>query len=133
MAPLWDDVKNAIVDGYVYASDKAEEMTQIGRAKVEILKLNRKIAQLSGQMGGRVFELYEKDEVDSIGDDETIRESVEKIRSYRREIATWEQEIEKAKAEREAGAAHASTSEPQANVAASGDGPADEPSTRIEN
>ena len=114
MAPLWDDVKNAIVDGYVYASDKAEEMTQIGRAKVEILKLNRKIAHLTGEMGGRVFELFEKSEQDSIPADSTLQESVDKIRGFRQEISRWEQEIEKAKAEREAAAAPDSKSEPQA-------------------
>jgi hypothetical protein len=103
MAPLWDDVKNAIVDGYVYASDKAEEMTQIGRAKVEILKLNRHIARLMGDMGGRVFEMFESDEQAAIPDDESLVGSVEKIRGFRQDISKWEKEIEQAKVERAAG------------------------------
>ena len=104
MAPLWDEVKNAIVDGYVYASDKAEEVTQIGRAKVEILKVNRQMARLMGDMGGRVFEMFESDEGPEIAEDQSLLESVEKIRGFRKEISKWEQEIEKAKAERDAGA-----------------------------
>ena len=103
MAPLWDDVKNAIVEGYVYASDKAEEVTQIGRAKVEILKLNRQIARLMGDMGGRVFEMFESGEQTGIPDDESLAGSVEKIRGFRQEISKWEKEIDAAKAEREAG------------------------------
>ena len=102
MAPLWDDVKNAIVDGYVYASDKAEEVTQIGRAKVEILKLNRQIARLMGEMGGRVFEMFESDEQAAIPDDESLVDSVEKIRGFRQDISKWEKEIEQAKIERDA-------------------------------
>ncbi len=102
MAPLWDDVKNAIVEGYVYASDKAEEVTQIGRAKVEILKLNRQIARLMGDMGGRVFEMFESGEADAIASDESIKESVDKIRGCRADITKWEQEIKAAKAERDA-------------------------------
>jgi hypothetical protein len=105
MAPLWDDVKNAIVEGYVYASDKAEEVTAIGRAKVEILKLNRQIARLMGDMGGRVFEMYESGEQAAIASDESLEGWVEKIRGFRQEIAKWEKEIEAAKAERDAGAA----------------------------
>jgi len=101
MAPLWDDVKNAIVEGYVYASDKAEEVTQIGRAKVEILKLNRLIARVMGDMGGRVFEMFESGEQTAIPSDESLEGSVEKIRGYQQEIAKWELEIEAAKAERE--------------------------------
>lgn len=104
MAPLWDDVKNAIVEGYVYASDKAEEMTHIGRAKVEILKANRAIARLMGDMGGRVFEMFESGDAASIGSDEKIAGAVEKIRLQRAEIKKWEKEIERAKAEREAAA-----------------------------
>lgn len=104
MAPLWDDVKNAIVEGYVYASDKAEEVTQIGRAKVEILKLNREIHKLMGDMGGRVFEMYESGEQAAISSDESIAESVTKIHGFRQEISKWEKEIEAAKAERDAGA-----------------------------
>ena len=104
MAPLWDDVKNAIVDGYVYASDKAEEVTQIGRAKVEILKLNRQIARLMGDMGGRVFEMFESSEQAAIPGDESLAGAVEKIRGCRQGISKWEKEIEQAKAERDAGA-----------------------------
>jgi hypothetical protein len=104
MAPLWDDVKNAIVEGYVYASDKAEEMSQIGRAKVEILKLNRQIARLMGDMGGRVFEMFESDEQAAIPDDESLAGSVEKIHGFREDISKWERDIEQAKAERDAGA-----------------------------
>ncbi len=104
MAPLWDDVKNAIVEGYVYASDKAEEMSQIGRAKVEILKLNRQIARVMGDMGGRVFEMFESGEQTAIPDDESLAGSVEKIHSFREDISKWERDIEQAKAERDAGA-----------------------------
>ena len=103
MAPLWDDVKNAIVEGYVYASDKAEEVTQIGRAKVEILKVNRQMARLMGDMGGRVFEMFESGEQVAIPDDESLVDSVEKIRGFQKDITKWEKEIEQAKVERDAG------------------------------
>ncbi len=104
MAPLWDEVKNAIVEGYVYASDKAEEMTQIGRAKVEILKLNRQIARVMGDMGGRVFEMFERGEQTAVPGDESLESSVAKIHAFRQDISKWEKEIQKAKAERETGA-----------------------------
>jgi len=100
MAPLWDD---AIVEGYVYASDKAEEVTQIGRAKVEILKLNRQMERLLGVMGSRVFEMFESDEQAAIPDDESLVGSVEKIRGFQKDISKWEKEIEQAKVERDAG------------------------------
>jgi hypothetical protein len=100
MAPLWEDVKNAIVEGYVYASDKAEEMTHIGRAKMEIMKLNRQIARTMTDIGGRVYDMFDSGEGEGVGADDKIKESIERIRGYRSEITNWEKEIEKAKAER---------------------------------
>ncbi len=101
MASLWDDVKNAIVDGYVYAADKAEELTQIGRARVEILRLNRAIARAMTRIGGRTFELFEAHEEDTLGEDEEIRNAIERIKTLQQRIAEWEEEIEKAKEERD--------------------------------
>lgn len=101
MASLWDDVKNAIVDSYVYAADKAEEITQIGRAKAEIFRLNRQIAHTMSEIGGRAFELFEAGEEDAIAADPEVAKAVDKIRGLRSDIKRWEAEIEKAKVERE--------------------------------
>jgi hypothetical protein len=111
MASLWDDVKNAIVDGYVYAADKAEELTQIGRARVEILRLNRAIARTMTRIGGRTFELYEIHEEDTLGSDEEIRNAIDRIRTLQQKIAEWEEEIERAKEERDEKAVEDSTDE----------------------
>jgi hypothetical protein len=101
MASFWEDVKNAIVDGYVYAADKAEELTQIGRAKVEILRHNRDIARAMSEIGGMTFELFDKGHEDSIAGDERIRKAVDDIRTARREIADLEREIERVRDERD--------------------------------
>ena len=100
MSSLWDDVKNAIVDGYVYAADKAEELTQVGRAKVEILRINRTIARTMGEIGGRVFDLFERGAQADIPDDESIGQSVKTIVSLRADVERWEREIERIRAER---------------------------------
>ena len=56
-----------------------------------------------GDMGGRVFEMYENGEQSAIGGDQKIAGSVEKIKEFRAAISKWEKEIEEAKAERDAG------------------------------
>jgi hypothetical protein len=101
MASLWDDVKNAIVDSYLYAADKAEEITQIGRAKAEIFRLNRQIAHTMSEIGGRAFELFESGEEAAIASDAEVQKAVGKIRALRSDIERWDAEIEKAKVERD--------------------------------
>jgi hypothetical protein len=125
MAPLWEDVKNAIVEGYVYASDKAEEVTHIGRARMEIMKLNRQIARTMGDIGGRVYELYDRNEGANAGSDQTIADAVGRIRGYRVEILKWEKEIEKAKSERREreAAGHQATDEADTEEGGAGEKP----------
>jgi len=101
MASLWDDVKHAIVDSYIYAADKAEEITQIGRAKAEIFRLNRQIAHTMSEIGGRAFELFEAGEEGAVASDPDVTKGIEKIRALRSDIAKWEAEVEKAKVERD--------------------------------
>lgn len=100
MSSLWEDVKNAILDGYVYAADKAEELTQIGRAKVEVLRINRTIARTMGEIGGRVFDLFERGAQGDVPDDESIAQAVKKITALRIDVEKWEREIERVRAER---------------------------------
>jgi len=91
----------AIVDGYVYASDKAEELTQIGKARMDILRLNRQIAHSMSEIGGAVFEHFDKKKEETITEDEKILASVDEIKGYRSGIKKLEKEIKKAKAARE--------------------------------
>lgn len=100
MSSLWDDVKNAILDGYVYAADKAEELTQIGRAKVEVLRLNRTIARTMSEIGGRVFDLFEHGAQTDIPNDDSIAQAVGRITALRTEVQKWEREIERIRTER---------------------------------
>lgn len=100
MSSLWDDVKNAIVEGYVYAADKADELTQIGKTRVDILRVNRKIARTMSEIGGRVYEFFDRGEEGSIPGDEGIARNVEAIARLRTELERLEQEIEKIKEER---------------------------------
>jgi hypothetical protein len=53
-----------------------------------------------GDIGGRVYDLYDRGEGAQAGADQKIKDAVEKIRGYRAEIQKWEQEIENAKSER---------------------------------
>jgi hypothetical protein len=100
MSSLWEDVKNAILDGYVYAADKAEELTQIGRAKVEVLRLNRTIARTMSEIGGRVYDLFERGAQADIPDDDSIAQAVKRISELRVDVEKWEREIERVRAER---------------------------------
>ncbi len=102
MSKFWDDVKNAIVDGYVYAADRAEELTQIGRAKMDILSTNRRIANAMSEVGSRVFELYDDGKANDILEDASILSVIEQIKDERKELERLRAEIAEIRETREA-------------------------------
>jgi hypothetical protein len=102
MSKFWDDVKNAIVDGYVYAADRAEELTQIGRAKMDILSTNRRIANTMSELGGIVFEFYDDGKASDILEDAGILSAIEQIKDERKELERLRAEIAEIKETREA-------------------------------
>ncbi|MBN2417525.1 hypothetical protein JXO52_16935 [bacterium] len=52
---LWDDLKKTLLDGVNTAADKTEEYTRIGKIKVDLLNLNRKLDQTYKALGREVY------------------------------------------------------------------------------
>ena len=54
MANLWDDIARTIREGVDTVVEKTEELTRIGRIKVDILNIKRKVEKNFSELGGRV-------------------------------------------------------------------------------
>ncbi len=58
MSKLFDSLSKVIVDGYNNLSEKAEEVTRIGRTKLEIIAIKRDIEKIFVELGGRFYENF---------------------------------------------------------------------------
>jgi hypothetical protein len=60
MTVLWDKIKKNIIDNFIEAIDKTEELTSVGRLKMEILRLEHHLDEEYTQLGRYVFKNFSK-------------------------------------------------------------------------
>ena len=57
MANLWDDIARTIRDGVGTVVEKTEELTKIGKIKVDIINIKRNVDKNFSELGGKVYHL----------------------------------------------------------------------------
>ena len=100
MATLWDKVRKSLRDVGQAATEKTEEGIKIGRRKLEIVNINRKIEKSFAELGGRVFQMMEEEKKPVIIDDEEVKTLVARIKELEKSTESVEKEIERIKSER---------------------------------
>ncbi|MCD6308728.1 MAG: hypothetical protein J7M24_07015 [Candidatus Latescibacteria bacterium] len=71
MEKLWGKIKKSVVDGVQTAAGKTEEYTRLGKAKLDILAVKRKISKSFTELGGIVYDgVKEKKGADTLKTDE---------------------------------------------------------------
>jgi len=58
---LWANIRQGLRDGIHYTVQKTEELTRIGRLKLEIASQKRRLARLFGELGARVYALLSEE------------------------------------------------------------------------
>ena len=53
---LWEKIKKSVMEGVTTAAEKTEEYTKIGKAKLDILAVKRKISKNFTELGGIVYD-----------------------------------------------------------------------------
>ena len=101
---LWSQIRQGLKEGIQYTVNKTEELTRIGRLKLEIASQKRKIARQLGELGGRVYQLLGAEDVQTndLAGDERIDELVGGLKELEAELDRLGQELTKVQ---EAGAA----------------------------
>jgi len=91
MTLLWNKFKNSIIDSLNVAIDKTEELTSVGKIKLEIMqcehRLDEKHAELGKYVFGKISDKTEKMQIDS------------KIKEIRKEITQLQSDLDKKESE----------------------------------
>ena len=53
---LWDKIRQSVVEGMSTAAEKTEELTRLGKAKLDVLAIKRKISKQFTELGGLAYE-----------------------------------------------------------------------------
>ncbi len=98
MTELWDKIKKNVIDSLNLAIDKTEELTSVGRIKLEILHLEHRLDGKYVELGKVISEKLAEGE-GTLCVDEKIREIHKQIESLKRELHEKESELGRIKSE----------------------------------
>ena len=94
METTWENIRKNIVSTFQSLSEKAGEITRIGRLKLEIVAVKRDIEKAFIEVGGRVFQSFEKEQSGNILAETEILNLIERIRKKKSRLQNLEKEIE---------------------------------------
>ena len=98
MNKFFNSLSKIVVEGYNNISDKAEEVTKIGRIKIEIIAAKRDIEKLFVELGGRFYNNFDSKKNDLHKDDEILK-LIEKVKEKEKELDVLKKKIDKIKRE----------------------------------
>ena len=98
MTILWDKIKRNIIDSFNVALDKTEELTSIGRIKLEILQLEHRLDEKYSNLGKIVLAKLQNHS-DYIDIDEQIISLKDELEKLQNQLNYKEKELGRIKEE----------------------------------
>jgi hypothetical protein len=97
MNTIWNKIKQGVSKGYQTFAEKTEEMTQIGRLRVEIIALKRDIEKAFIELGGRFYQSIEDKTEKEILNDQKVITLLKHIKNKENKLRSIEEKIESIK------------------------------------
>jgi len=98
MSKFFNSLSKIVVEGYNNISDKAEEVTKIGRIKIEIIATKRDIEKLFVELGGKFYNTFEDKKTD-LRKDEGILKLIDQVKEKENQLDVLKKKIDKIKKE----------------------------------
>lgn len=71
---MWESIKRGIQDGAAVAVARAEALTQVGRARLDIAAAKTRISRLERQLGSTVYRRLDAGQGAAVADDGEVRD-----------------------------------------------------------
>jgi hypothetical protein len=94
MDNLWERIKKSVAEGAAYAAEKTEELTKLGKAKIEILNIKHKISKSFTELGGVAYDSLKKGNAAALGSSPEIDAIVNSLINLERELDEKEKAFE---------------------------------------
>ena len=94
---MWDSIKRGLHDGAELAVNKAEELTLLGRARLDIAAAKTRLSRLKAELGNEVYSGVQSGRIPAL-DDPAVQELCDRIRSCEAELSEREDEFQRLRA-----------------------------------
>ena len=86
MANLWDDIARTIRDGLDTVVEKTEELTKMGKIKVDIINIKRNVDKNFSELGGKVYHLIVEENKTKVTDQKDIQDIIDSVKILEKEL-----------------------------------------------
>ncbi len=97
MASTWDDLVKTVREGVDTVVEKTEELTKIGKIKVEIINIKRHVDKNFAELGGNVYHMIVEDDETQIAGNTDVKSIVERIRTLEQDLDRKNEQLEQVK------------------------------------
>ena len=97
MRDLWEKIRKSVVEGVTIAAEKTEELTKLGKAKIEILNSKRKISAKFTELGSILYDAIKDGNTVEVIKSGKVEELVNAIKEFESELESKEQKFEEMK------------------------------------
>jgi hypothetical protein len=101
MKPLWNKIKKGFQTGVSVTVEKTEELSRIGKLKLDIAAIRRELTRTFTQLGETIYQKAAEEKKPELWADEEAKTLIEKIKSLKLNIREKENELEKIREEKE--------------------------------
>jgi len=94
MPDLWEKVRKTVTDLYTTASERAVDGVHLGVKKLDEAGIRRELSKEFADLGGRTYQLLQKDEAHSLPSDAVILLHMDRLRELELRLEEKEREID---------------------------------------
>ena len=94
MGDLWEKIRKSVADGVQVAAEKTEEFTKLGKAKIDILNLKRKISRNFTELGGITYEAIKAGTTEEVLKSEKVSALISSLNDLDSELEAKEKSYE---------------------------------------
>ena len=94
---LWDKIRQSVMEGMSTAAEKTEELTKLGKNKLELLAIKRKISKQFTELGALVYEASKDEKPQKAYNTPEVTVIVDTISALEAELAEKEAQFENLK------------------------------------
>jgi len=97
MSNLWDDITKTIREGVDTVVEKTEELTKIGKIKVDILNIKRQIDKQFSELGGHVYHLIAEEKKSDVSGNDEVKKMISAVKKLEAQLDEKNEELERVK------------------------------------
>jgi hypothetical protein len=84
---VWNKIRTSVVDGVTIAVEKTEEYTRLGKAKIDVLAVRRKIVRKQADLGALIYQAVKEGRTGMVMDSDPVRDIIVELELLDNELS----------------------------------------------